>query len=78
MRLRLIFAVLLALLPAACGPGGGASSATAPSVSDAWVRAAAAGGQSAAYFTLSNPTESADALISATSQAAGKAEVRQG
>ncbi len=77
MRLRLIFAVLFALVSAACGPGAGSSSAVAPSVSGAWARAAAAGGQSAAYFTLSNPTGSADALISATSPVAGMATVHE-
>ena len=64
MRLRLFCTVLLALAAAGCGSGGGASSALAPSVSGAWARPAAAGGQSAAYFTLSNPTGTADALIS--------------
>ena len=77
MRLRLSHAALFALVLAACGPGGGASSAVAPSVSGAWARPAAAGGQSAAYFTLSNPTGSADALISATSPAAGMAMVHE-
>lgn len=71
-----LFASLVFVL-AACGSGSSASSAAGPTVSDAWARAAAAGGQSAAYFTLSNPTSSADTLLSATSPAAGMAQVHE-
>ena len=77
MRLRLFCTLLLALAAIGCGSGAGASSAVAPSVSGAWARPAAAGGQSAAYFTLSNPTGTADALISATSPAASMAAVHE-
>ena len=48
-----------------------ACSNTAPTVSGAWVRPAAAGGASAAYFTVTAPSGTADALVSATSPAAG-------
>jgi len=74
---RLLFVVAFVVALAACSPGSAASSASGPTVTGAWARAAAAGGQSAAYFTLSNPTDSADALISASSPAAGTAQVHE-
>jgi copper(I)-binding protein len=77
MRPRLVFAALLAVAFAACSSGSSASSAVGPTVTGAWARAAAAGGQSAAYFTLTNPTGPADALLSASSPAAGVAQVHE-
>jgi copper(I)-binding protein len=77
MRPRFVLAVSLVLALAACSPGSSASSAVGPTVTGAWARAAAAGGGSAAYFTLANPSGRADALLSASSPAAALASVHQ-
>jgi copper(I)-binding protein len=77
MRPRFVLAASLILVLAACSPGSGASSAVGPTVTNPWARAAAAGGQSAAYFTLTNPGGPTDALLSATSPAAGMAQLHQ-
>jgi hypothetical protein len=53
-----------AIALAACSNG-------APAVRDAWVRPAAVDGVSAAYFTVTAPSGPGDALVSATSPAAG-------
>jgi hypothetical protein len=81
---------ILFIALAACGPGAASparapasavpaapSSAAGPTVTGAWAHPAAHGGISAAYFTLTNPTGSADALVSATSQVAGTTEIHQ-
>jgi hypothetical protein len=47
------------------------------SISGAWARPAAAGGQSAAYLTMTNTSGTMDALLSATSPAAGKVELHE-
>lgn len=70
-----VLVVALACLVAACGgtagstgaPGGSSTGATRPAITlaDAWVRAAPAGGVSAAYLTISNEA-SADALVGAS------------
>ncbi len=54
-----------------------ASSPAAPTVNDAWARPAPAGGQSAAYFTITNPATTSDALVSATSPGAGMVDVHE-
>lgn len=72
---RLLIAIVAVAL-AACGSGA-ASSAAAPSVSDAWARPAAAAGESAAYFTITNSSGTADALLSATSPGAGTVELHE-
>ena len=62
----LLFALLAAAL-VACGSPGTASPAGGPggsiAVRDAWIRAAAEGGLSAAYLTITNGTAADDALI---------------
>ncbi len=77
MRPRFVLAAALVLALAACSPGSTASSAVGPTVTGAWARAAAAGGGSAAYFTLKNPTASDDALLSVTTPAADMAQVHE-
>ena len=93
MRRILSTAILLSVLaacgPGAASPASAPASAAAsaapaapssaagPTITGAWAHAAAAGGISAAYFTLTNPTGSADVLVSATSPAAGTTEIHQ-
>jgi copper(I)-binding protein len=85
---RLVAALVLAAaaIAVACAPAtpagstataGGASGSPALTVTDAWVRAAPAGGTSAAYFQLSNGG-SADAVVTgATSEVAEAASVHE-
>jgi len=61
---------------ALAGCGSAASSGTA-TISGAWARPAATGGQSAAYFTMTNTSTAADALLSASSPGAGMVEVHE-
>lgn len=74
-RLHLLIAVA-AIVLAACGTGA-APSGGAPTVSGAWARPAVADGQSAAYFTITNPSTTNDALLSAASPSAGTVEVHE-
>lgn len=78
-RLSILAAAALAI--AACGsaatPSAAAPSASAISITDAWARPAAAGGQSAAYFTISNTSGATDALLSVTSAAAARVELHE-
>jgi copper(I)-binding protein len=62
-RSRLVL-LAAAMVLAACSGGA------VPSVRDAWVRAAAADGVSAAYLTITALSGAPDALVSATSPAA--------
>jgi len=62
-----ISATLLVAIVAACSTSTGVASASAPTVSGAWVRPAAAGGDSAAYLVITGANGQADALLSATS-----------
>jgi copper(I)-binding protein len=73
---RLLLAVVAAMALAACSSGAGSSPA-APLIVEPWARAAAAGGQSAAYFTITNTSTAAEALLSATSPAASMIEVHE-
>jgi periplasmic copper chaperone A len=73
---RLLIPVLLAVVLAACGSGAG-SSAGAMSISGPWARPAAAGGLSAAYFTMTNNAGTADALLAASSPVAATVEVHE-
>lgn len=75
MRPRFLFAAVLAVALVACGQSG-ASSVT-PTITGAWARPAAAGGMSAAYFSVANGAGSADALLSVTSPTVSAAEVHQ-
>lgn len=72
---RLLLPVLFSAVLAACSSAG--SSGAAITIGDPWARAAAAGGQSAAYFTMTNTSSTADALLSASSPAAGMVEVHE-
>lgn len=60
-------------------PGGGAEQAGGPGVTitDAWVRAAAEGDMSAAYFTVTNQGQSAVRLTGVRTGVAGEAEVHE-
>jgi len=66
--------LLLAGLPllGGCGRGG-----AGVAVEDAWARPARVGGNSAAYFVVHNRSGSEDALVSASAEVAGKAEVHE-
>lgn len=72
---RLLVPVLFSVVLAACSSAG--SSGAAITIGEPWARAAAAGGQSAAYFTMTNGSSTADALLSASSPAATKVEVHE-
>jgi len=67
LRQTLAAAVLIFLL-SGCGPKN-------LQVSGAWARPAAAGDNSAAYFTIDNPTNQADTLLSVASDVADQAEL---
>jgi copper(I)-binding protein len=71
----LLTLVFISVVLAACSSAG--SSGPTITIADPWARAAAAGGQSAAYFTMTNTSTSADALLSASSAAAGMVEVHE-
>lgn len=84
--LLLLPALLLpALFLAACGPDGDAPApADAPGADDAplviegaWARPAGAGGTSAAYLTVVNPSAAADSLVGAATDAAGLVELHE-
>jgi periplasmic copper chaperone A len=77
MRPRFVLAIAFVLALAACSTGSSASSAVGPTVTGAWARAAASGGGSAAYFTLSNPTAADDALLSVSTPAAAMTQVHE-
>ena len=76
MRTRTLFAAVLAIVLAACGSSG-TSSAVTPKISGAWARPAAAGGMSAAYFSIANPAGTPDALVSVTSPSVASAQVHE-
>ncbi|HEU0244367.1 MAG TPA: copper chaperone PCu(A)C [Candidatus Limnocylindrales bacterium] len=67
----ILTSLAVAILVAACGTGGSASAGASPTTvaggplvtRDAWVRAAAAGGTSAAYMTITNGRVAPDALV---------------
>ncbi len=73
LRVRLLPAVVATIVAvAAC------SAATpAPSVAQAWARPAQAGGNSAAYLTITGAAGQADALLSASSPGAGMVQLHE-
>lgn len=71
-----VLASVAAVAMAACGSGA-SPSATAPSISGAWVRPAAADGESAAYLTITAGSATADALLSASSPGASMVELHE-
>lgn len=69
---------VLAILVAAVGAVAACSSAAAaPTVGQAWARPAPAGGNSAAYLTITGAAGQADALLSASSPAADMVQVHE-
>lgn len=75
-----VLSLLLVLSVAACGSA--ASNTTQPaggpvSVSGAWVRAAASGGMSAAYLTITNGRLDDETLVGASTSAAQSASLHQ-
>ncbi len=75
-RLPLLLALILALglLLAACGGGSGGGSLA---VTDAWVRAAAKGGTTAAYLTVANGRGSDDTLVGVSTDVGESASLHQ-
>lgn len=82
-RLAILFSVLVTLVVAACSTGAAATGSPSASatgtltVTGAWVRAAAAGKDTAAYFTIENGTSSDDTLVGASTTIAGGAGLHQ-
>ena len=79
---RPLIVALAAIAIAACGSaatptGATPTGAASISISDAWARPGATGGQSAAYLTITNTTGTADALLSATSPGAAPVELHE-
>jgi len=79
-RFRTLCAIValfvVATVVAACSAGAPATAA-APSISDAWVRVAPVGADSAAYFTITNPGTTADMLQSVAATDATMAQLHQ-
>lgn len=67
-----LFACLLAVVLAACGAGPGGLA-----VENTWARPGEAGGTSAIYFSLNNPTDQEDVLLRAESEAAEHVELHR-
>ena len=71
----------LALVAAACGSSSSASPTSAPggflTVKDAWARAAAAGADTAVYFTIINGKVGPDVLVGVSTDAAKSASLHQ-
>jgi len=71
-KVSFLLACLLAVALAACGAGPGGLA-----VEGAWARPGEAGGTSAVYFTLNNPTDEDDVLLRAESEAAEHVELHR-
>lgn len=71
---RRVLAAIVAMVVAvaACS-----ASTTAPTIAQAWARPAPAGGNTAAYFTITGAASQADSLLSATSPAADMVQVHE-
>jgi copper(I)-binding protein len=70
---RLVAAVVVTVV--AIGACSGASAA--PTIGQAWARSAPAGGNSAAYLTITGASGQADALLSASSPAADTVQLHE-
>ncbi len=68
---------LLAAVAALVVVAGCSSAATAPTIAQAWARPAPAGGNTAAYLTITGATGQADALLSASSPGADMVQVHE-
>ncbi len=71
-----VIAIVALSVLGGCSSNAGAS-VTGPAVTGAWARASSAAGPSAAYFTITNATSTADALVSASSPAAATVEIHE-
>jgi copper(I)-binding protein len=72
-RPRLLAAVVATVVAiAACSSGSGA-----PTIAQPWARSAPAGGNSAAYLTITGAAGQADALLSASSPVADMVQVHE-
>jgi copper(I)-binding protein len=71
-----VVASVAAVVMAACGSGA-SPSATAPSISGAWVRPAPADGESAAYLKITAGSAAGDTLLSASSPGASVVELHE-
>jgi periplasmic copper chaperone A len=83
-RLAISLSVLLAVALAAAACGSGSSATSGPSIAggqltvkDAWVRAAPAGADTAAYFTIVNGPVADDMLVGVSTTAARSAGLHQ-
>jgi len=80
--MALLLLTLVALTAVACGSSSASASPSTAAggllvVRDAWARAAATGGDTAVYFTITNGKVADDALLSAATDAAASAGVHQ-
>ena len=76
MRSRLILrsaSIVAAVALVACSGSG----AGAPTIEGAWARPGVAGAESAAYLTITGPSDQADALLSASSPDAATVELHE-
>ena len=77
-RLRaLVVLVATIVVVAACSSATGSSAAGTPAIAGAWARPAPAGGNTAAYLTITGAAGQADALLSASSPAADMVQVHE-
>lgn len=70
-------AVALAATLSACAQGGSSESADSLIIVDPWVKTAEAGGMTAAFATLENPTDADITVTGASSDAAGVVELHE-
>ena len=80
--MALLLLTVVALTAVGCGSSSASASATTAAggplvVRNAWARAAAAGADTAVYFSITNGKVADDALLSATTDAAASAGVHQ-
>jgi copper(I)-binding protein len=77
MRPNVRVLVALGLVALTVAVGACSSASTAPTIARAWARPAPAGGNTAAYFTITASSSQADALLSASSPAADMVQVHE-
>ncbi len=70
-------ALIVGFAMTASGVSEGAQQASAVQISEAWSRPAAAGGNGAGFFTITNAGGKPDILVAVTSLAANKVEMHQ-
>ena len=69
--------MLSVLVAAVVAVAGCSSAVAAPTIAQAWARPGPAGGNSAAYLTITGAAGQADALLSASSPAAGMVQLHE-